>query len=161
MKSLLLILFISCSITYNSTAQNITSYKAEELMQRVSNEDTLYIVNFWATWCVPCVHELPEFAELEDKYKNAPVKILLVSLDFKETLPKIPLFIKRKRLTQEVVWLNETDANKFIPKIDDRWQGSIPATMIISSRHSYKAFYEGTVTAKQLSPLIDKQLMMQ
>lgn len=130
-------------------------------MQRVSNEDTLYVVNFWATWCAPCVQELPEFTALEEKYKSLPVKILLVSLDFKETAPKIPLFIKRKKLTPEVAWLNETNANKFIPKIDDRWQGSIPATLLISVRHSYKNFFEGVITAKQLSPLIDKQLMMQ
>ncbi len=161
MKQLLLILLIIFSISYRTHAQTITTYKAEELMQRVNNEDTLYVVNFWATWCAPCVQELPEFAALEEKYKSLPVKTLLVSLDFKETLPKIPLFIKRKKLTPEVAWLNETNANKFIPKIDDRWQGSIPATLIISSRHSYKNFFEGVITAKQLSLLIDKQLMMQ
>ena len=61
----------------------------------------------------------------------------------------------------EVVWLNETDANKFIPKIDERWQGSIPATLLISTRHSYKNFFEGVITAQQLSTLIDKQLVMQ
>lgn len=161
MKQLLLILLIIFSISYQTHAQTITPYKAEELMQRVSNEDTLYVVNFWATWCAPCVQELPEFAALEEKYKSLPVKILLVSLDFKETVPKIPLFIKRKKLTPEVAWLNETNANKFIPKIDDRWQGSIPATLLISVRHSYKSFFEGVITATQLSLLIDKQLMMQ
>jgi thiol-disulfide isomerase/thioredoxin len=161
MKQLLLITsfcLLACNLLQ---AQNITPYKAEGLMQRVSNEDTLYVVNFWATWCGPCVHELPEFAKLEEKYKGLPVKILLVSLDFKEAVPKIPLFIKRQKLMSEVVWLNETDANKFIPKIDDRWQGSIPATLIISTRHSYKNFFEGVITAKQLSTLIDKQLVMQ
>ncbi len=160
MKHLLPILFFFSSL-YTVKAQSIPSYKVDELMKRINNEDTLYIVNFWATWCVPCVKELPEFAKLEEKYKELPVKILLVSLDFKEELHKIPLFIQRRKLKSEVVWLNETDANRFIPIIDNRWQGSIPATLLVASRHSYKNFFEGTITASQLGLLIDKQLMMQ
>ncbi|RYE24784.1 MAG: redoxin domain-containing protein [Sphingobacteriales bacterium] len=161
MKRVLSILFLLVSAITYSRAQEIKAYKAETLMQRVNNNDTIYVVNFWATWCGPCVQELPEFAKLEDHYKGQPVKILLVSLDFKEAVPKIPLFIKRKKLTSEVAWLNETNANKFIPKIDDRWQGSIPATLIVSGKHNYKNFFEGTISAKQIGLLIDKQLAMQ
>src|SRR5690606_11749856 len=125
--------YLFAFLCYTSTiqAQDIKAYKVEDLTKRISAKDTVYVVNFWATWCGPCVRELPEFDKLKSQLEGKPVKILLVSLDFKdEYQKKIPKFIKKKKLEHEVVWLNETDANYFIPKIDDRWQGSIPATLI-------------------------------
>ena len=89
------------------------------------------------------------------------MKIVLVSVDFPNDYPKkVVNLIKKRKLTHEVGWLNETDANYFIPKIDNRWQGSIPATLILSNRNEYKNFFEGMVSAKQLQVLIDKQLAL-
>lgn len=152
---LILVLFASVA-----QAQHVDAYTAEKLMKRVaSNEDTLYVVNFWATWCGPCVKELPEFAELADKYNGYPVKVLLVSLDFKDDYPqKIQKFIHKKKLPHEVVWLNETNANEFIPKISNEWQGSIPATLLFYKKRDYKRFFEGIIKSRDLSVLIDKQL---
>lgn len=158
-KWMLLTAFIA--LTCTGFAQKIPAYNADALVQRISNPDTIYIVGFWATWCGPCVKELPEFDELHKSYAGKPVKVLLVSLDFKEdTDKKLPNFIKRKKLLPEVVWFNETDANSFIPKIDNTWQGSIPATMIVSKANEYQSFFEGNVTARQISLLVDKQLAL-
>lgn len=141
------------------SGQQIPSYKAESLMARTLNNDTLYVVNFWATWCGPCITELPEFDKLSAMYAGMPVKILLVSLDFKSDYPnKILKFISKKRLKHEVIWLNETDANQFIPKIDSEWQGSIPATLIVYQKRNYRLFFEGMITATRLKVLLDKQL---
>lgn len=144
----------------NIKAQDIAAYKAEDLMNRLAaEEDTFYVVNFWATWCGPCIKELPEFDEIAEKYKGYPVKVLLVSLDFKEDYPKkIEKFMNKKDLPHEVVWLNETNANEFIPKINDRWQGSIPATLLYFKKRNYKNFFEGVIKSSQLTTLIDKQL---
>lgn len=155
-------IFAVCIFTIYGNAQTIPAYKAETLAQRIKNTDTLYIVNFWATWCGPCVKELPEFEKLRKAYEGKPVKIILVSLDFKEEYEKrIPWFIKKKEIKHEVVWLNETNANTFIPKIEPTWQGSIPATLIINARNEYRNFYEGTISAERLQPLIDKQLALE
>ncbi|RYZ48834.1 MAG: hypothetical protein EOP49_17650 [Sphingobacteriales bacterium] len=70
----------------------------------------------------------------------------------------MPKFIKKKKLLPEVVWLSETNANKFIPVIEPSWQGSIPATLILYGKTSYRNFYEGEVTADQIGLLVDKQL---
>lgn len=143
-------------------AQDVRVYKADALMERVAaGNDTLYILNFWATWCVPCVKEMPEFNRLHQLYKDRPVKILLVSLDFKEAVPhKLIGFIKKRKILPEVVWLDETDANSFIPKIEESWEGSIPATLLLYSRQAYRKFFEGMVTAEQLRMLTDRQLAL-
>ena len=139
-------------------AQDINVYSAERLMERVGNEDTLYVINFWATWCGPCVKELPEFNRLNKQYAGKPVKVLMVSLDFKDAYPKkLASFIRKKKMQPEVVWLSETNANEFIPRIEPGWQGSIPATLLIYGKKQYRNFYEGSVTAKQLALMIDRQ----
>lgn len=155
MKHHLIIAFTFFVLT-NTYSQQIPSYNANDLIKRVNSSDTLYIINFWATWCVPCVQELPEFNKLEKRYTGNPVKVLLVSLDFKQDYPyKLANFIERKRITPEVVWLNETDPNDFIPKIESAWQGSIPATLIIDHAKKFKKFIEGTITAKEISNIAD------
>ena len=136
-------------------AQQIPQYTADDIIHRASSKDTLYIINFWATWCAPCVAELPEFNALQSRYQNSPVKVLLVSLDFKEDNTfKLARFIEKKKLTPEVVWLSETDPNIFIPKIDNSWEGSIPATVIVHPGKQFKKFIEGSITEREISKIV-------
>lgn len=93
--------------------------------------DTTYIINFWATWCKPCVEELPYFEDIHTKYADAPVKVILVSLDFKKQIEKKLLpFIQDRNLQPEVLALVDNDANTWIPKVEEEWDGAIPVTVI-------------------------------
>ena len=103
--------------------------------------DTTYIINFWATWCKPCVEELPYFEALTKKYKDSPIKIILVSLDFKKQLVKKLLpFIKKHELQSEILVLTDPDANTWVDKVDPKWSGAIPVTLIYKQQK--RAFYE-------------------
>jgi thiol-disulfide isomerase/thioredoxin len=156
MKNFLFILLIII-VPASVQAQDIKAFSADQVIHYTSSKDTLYIINFWATWCVPCVGELPEFDALKKRYEGMKVKVLMVSLDFKEDYPyKLSVFLKRKNLTPEVVWLSDTDPNVFIPKIDNSWQGSIPATVIVAPGKDFKQFIEGTITERQVSKIVDK-----
>ena len=106
-----------------------------------SKNDTTYVINFWATWCKPCVEELPYFIELYNNYQGEKVKLILVSLDFKKQIDKklIP-FIEKHNLQPEVVVLTDPDANSWIPKIADEWSGAIPATLVYNKNN--RSFYE-------------------
>jgi len=93
--------------------------------------DTTYIINFWATWCKPCVAELPYFLELEKKYKDQKYKFIFVSLDFpKQIEKKLVPFLEKNPLPGEVIVLDDSDSNNWIPKVDPKWSGAIPATIV-------------------------------
>ncbi|MEO1263265.1 MAG: TlpA disulfide reductase family protein [Bacteroidota bacterium] len=93
--------------------------------------DTTYVVNFWATWCQPCVAELPWFEQLIPAYANQPVKVLLVSMDFpKQIKSKLIPFVEKRKLEESVVALADMDYNEWIDKVSEEWDGAIPFTLI-------------------------------
>jgi thiol-disulfide isomerase/thioredoxin len=122
------------------------------LLNKVNPEKT-YIINFWATWCAPCIKELPYFQELHDTNKN--IEVILVSLDFPEKLETqlIP-FIKKKNLTPQVILLNDPNENQWIPAIDSTWSGALPATLIYNKEK--RAFYKQSFTKESLLKEVEK-----
>lgn len=147
-KNILLISLLFLSIVVKTqTVSHV--YKIDQLMNRVANPDTTYILNFWATWCKPCVQELPSFDSLEATIKKTPAKIILVCLDFKEELDKkvAPFLIKHK-IKIECVLLDEVNGNDFINKVDSKWTGAIPATLF--KKNSYKNLVEKKMHLSEL-----------
>ncbi|KAF2327933.1 MULTISPECIES: TlpA disulfide reductase family protein [Flavobacterium] len=142
------LLFLLFSIKgYN---QNVKLLNINQLNERIKNgKDSTYVVNFWATWCAPCIKELPHFEKLGAEHKSEKVAVLLVSLDFKSKLQSnvIP-FVKRKNLKNEVFLLNESNPQEFIDRIDPSWSGSIPATLFI--KNDKRKFVESEFTYEQL-----------
>lgn len=114
-------------------AQDFKSVKFSEVEEILNSEnDTTYIVNFWATWCGPCVEEIPYFEELTEKYKSDKFKIILISMDFESDVEKRLLpFLEKKNYKSEIWWLNEAKQNEFIGKVEEEWYGEIPLTLII------------------------------
>jgi thiol-disulfide isomerase/thioredoxin len=121
-------------------------------------DDGVHIVNFWATWCAPCVKELPLFQELQDRYPSQ-LKVTLVSLDFPDQIQeKLIPFIEKNKLTPQVVLLNDPMENEWIPKIHASWSGALPATLIISDED--RVFHEGSFTKEQLVMQVEKILKL-
>lgn len=146
------------SISSLSYSQNIKLIKVSELLKRVNNNsDTTYIVNFWATWCAPCVKELPSFDTIATTYPNDKIKILLVSLDFVDAIDtRLIPFIKKKQITHEIVVLDETNGNYFIPQISEKWSGVIPATWIINHNKKVNYFFERKIQFDFLKTKIEE-----
>ena len=101
------------------------------------DNDTTYVINFWATWCKPCVEELPYFEELTQAYKGQKVRVILVSLDFpRQFESKLAPFVGERQLQSTVIALADGRYNDWIDKVSTEWTGAIPATYIYKSDQS-------------------------
>lgn len=137
--------------------QNIEVIKFHELEKKYMNDsDTLYLVNYWATWCKPCVEELPDFIKLNTLLKDQKFKMILVSLDFPSQIDsRVIPFIRKNGIQAEVVVLDD-DANVWINKVNKDWDGDIPVTQIIQKRK--KEFYNSTLTYSDLIEITEIKL---
>jgi thiol-disulfide isomerase/thioredoxin len=134
----------------NLFAQQIDLITVDQLYSRInSGPDSTYIINFWATWCTPCVKELPDFEKLNEQYKTEKLKVLLVNMDYKSKLNNSVLpFIKKNGIKNEVFLLNESDPQVYINRIDTSWSGALPATLMVKERK--RKFFEKDFTYAEL-----------
>jgi thiol-disulfide isomerase/thioredoxin len=117
------------------------------------DSDTVFVINFWATWCGPCRRELPEFEKIHETYSNQKVRVLLVSLDFPSMLEKgLKAYLKSNLITARVVLLDEPDANAWIDKVDKTWTGSLPATLVYKGKN--KLFFEKELSYQDINSSI-------
>lgn len=117
------------------------------------SNDTIYIINFWATWCVPCRKELPEFEKIHKDFSGQKVKVILTSLDFPKQIENslIP-FLEKNNITADVILLNDPNSNVWIDKVDTSWSGSLPATLIYNS--SGRQFFEKELNYESIKNII-------
>ena len=142
--------------TYKVAETKVKSYDfntIEPFLKR--DNDTVYVVNFWATWCAPCVAELPVFEQLQSDHKDEKFKVVLISLDMaKDVESKLIPFIQNKKLKSKVIHLHDPDADSWIDKVDPKWSGAIPATLIYSG--SKRHFYEQSFSAATLNKALEE-----
>jgi len=124
------------------------------------NDNKLYVVNFWATWCKPCVEELPGFMEVNNQFKQKKeFKMILVSLDRASELDtKVKPFIAKNNIEAEVYLLDDNKRmNEWIPAIDKNWSGAIPATVFY--RNGQKLYFiEDKLNKNELIKIIKQHL---
>ena len=134
----------------------VIDYYGLEPLLHLEDEKT-YVINFWATWCAPCVKELPYFEKLNKEYSDKNVEVILISLDFpKKYDSALKPFIKKHDLKSEVYAFDDTDSNYWIPQVYSEWSGAIPATLIYNNKH--REFYEKSFEYEELENEVIKFL---
>lgn len=156
MKKMLL-LFCLVSVTSLINAQQIRKVKIDELVKYMDTATVPLVVNFWATWCKPCIHEIPWFEKGVAAVKDKNVRLLLVSVDLPGDYPKyIANFAKDKGYTSTILWLDETNADVFCPKIDKSWNGNIPVTVMVNNAKKYRQFYSEQIPEARFTQELQK-----
>ena len=145
-------LFLALSFSASCYSQAIV--KLPELQEMMNEGQKVKVINFWSTWCAPCIKEMPFLERLNRDNKD--VKVLLVSLDFDldHDQSKITTFVQRKKLNSEVVILDEPDPNTWIPKIDKGWSGALPATLIMNPTTGKRKLIQGELKNDDLEKSI-------
>jgi len=151
------LLFLVCLVLLScqpAQTQRLEVVKFEALQDLISRDsERIEVINFWATWCKPCIKELPYFQELHDERKE--VNVTLVSLDFVEHFEeKVIPFVKKRSLTPDILLLDEIDYNSWIDKVDPGWSGAIPATLVINHQTGKRKFVESELRKDEIEAIV-------
>ena len=148
-----LFVFFSCS---DKTKDSIEVVDFDSFYSKIDlSSDNTYVINFWATWCSPCVKELPYFESVNREYSEKNVKVILVSLDFPSQIEsKLMPYLKKNKIKSNVILLDDSKMNKWVPRVSEKWDGGIPATLIVNS--SNYNFYPNPFEKEELVSEIQK-----
>ena len=145
--------------TVAGKAQSIPSWKVADLQQYMKKATKPVIINVWATYCQPCVQEIPYFQSTLKAEADGKVDLLLLSLDLGTFYPdKIEAFAKTHHFYAPIVWLNETDADVFGPTLDSTWTGAMPCSIFYNPSTGYRKFYAGQLSPNQFKDALKSLL---
>jgi thiol-disulfide isomerase/thioredoxin len=135
--------------------QDIRAVKITDIEKIISESRRPLVINFWATWCRPCIEEIPWFQQVIKGFEKDSVQLILVSVDYKEEYPAgIQATAAKRGFTAPIFWLNETNADYFCPKVDPHWSGAVPATLIINNKTGSRLFFEEQLGKEKLKEQI-------
>jgi len=141
-------------VAYSQNANDVIKISFNDLEKEIlEKSDKIKIINFWATWCKPCIAEMPSFDEVGTA-DSENIKLYFVSLDFPEDLTKVINFQQKKKFNSQIILLADTNYDFFMPKISKEWTGAIPATLFVD-KDGNKYFYEKPFTKKELSEVVN------
>lgn len=154
MTRFIAILLFACS-TAAIAQDQAKIVKLPELQELISSKgDKIKVINFWATWCAPCVKEMPLFEKLGQERQDVQVTLVSMDLDLDPDPAKVYKFVTRKKLQSQVVILDEKNPNSYIELIDKSWSGALPATIVVNSRTGQRKFVEKELHEGDLEKLI-------
>lgn len=146
--------FLLCLLfpLYPLRAQQVEVLTFPELRERLeTGGDTLTVVNFWATWCKPCVEELPGFLAVEDSLRQLPLRFLFLSFDFLREKDRALLdFINTRNIRSRILLFRSQGDNGWMEEVSPQWQGAIPATWFYRASDHLSRFHEGALQKDEL-----------
>jgi thiol-disulfide isomerase/thioredoxin len=141
------------SIIENNEVKLLAFSELEKII--VSEKKRVLVINFWATWCGPCIKELPDILSFAKENKGV-TRLILVSFDFPNEIQKVKDFVKKRKLDVEVILIKDTDQNAFINIVSKNWEGTIPATWLINNKNQKKQFIEKPVNTVELTSILQE-----
>lgn len=152
-------LLISCQQNTGSqyNIDLIDSKVFNEILE--DNEGKVIVVNVWATWCVPCVEEMPDLVKLSDSYESGNVKVIGISIDYPEEIQsKILPFIKKNKINFPVYVNNFKNDEALINFLNKDWSGAIPVTFVYDKTGVQKEILLGKHSFDNFKSAVEKYL---
>lgn len=157
LSRLLFVLFLIVLPGFSDKNLSKTEFKIisfEEFESLAAEEsDKLRVFNFWATWCAPCIREMPYFEEANND--NADVELYFISMDDARRPERVTSFIEKRKIQSPVYLLDDVDFNSWIDKVNPDWTGAIPATLFVQADGT-RHFHEGAMEEPELLALINQ-----
>jgi len=149
------LLFVLGMLALNLQSQQLGTIDKDGISELLKlRNDTTYVLNFWASWCSPCVAEIAYFEEAHRSYSEQALAVVLINLDFPNQIEaRVLPFIKEKDLTARIYTMTDLDYNNWIPLVNSEWSGTIPATLIFNKHE--EIFFEGEISKEDLFSEID------
>jgi thiol-disulfide isomerase/thioredoxin len=157
LRGMRIILFLSILFSGFTAVAQPKLVKLAELQKMMNDpSDQVKVINFWATWCGPCIKELPMFERVNRERKDVAVMQVSMDMDLDPNPEKVNKFVARKKLTSAVLILDEANPNSYIDKIATEWSGGLPATLVINTKNGKRKFVERELNEGELEKLIEE-----
>ncbi len=134
------------------TSDLVTLDGLQQLIQ--AEKEKIQVLNFWATWCGPCIKELPLLEKLQADFKEVRVRLVSMDMDLDPDPDKVRKFVLRKKIHSEVLILNEKNPGQWIDRLDKNWSGALPATLVVNNKNGKRKFVERELHEGELEKLI-------
>ncbi|MBX3102422.1 MAG: TlpA family protein disulfide reductase [Bacteroidetes bacterium] len=156
MTSVQAFFLLLCSLPFSLMAQSVEKKLYADIAAELHTpSDKIRVINLWATWCRPCVKELPVFEEFRQKYEGR-AEVILVSLDFPaDQDARLPAFVQAKGLQSRILAVQDTDPNQWLNLVNADWSGAIPATYIVGKDGRIVYFHNGETTLEALEKVVE------
>ena len=138
---------VGCSVKWAGKADSVKAYMerlaaepvsvvpadAEALKGLRKNESGKFrLINFWATWCAPCVAEFHEFVAINRMYRHRDFEVVTIAVNRPEEEKEVLAFLKKQQASCKNYLFASTDREKLIDAFDPEWQGAVPYTVLLA-----------------------------
>ncbi|MCX6615928.1 MAG: redoxin family protein [Acidobacteria bacterium] len=162
-----------CSIKWAGKAESVKQYMAKLAAEPVSVEmadaaalaalrkndsDKLRLVNFWATWCGPCITEFPELVTINRMYRQRAFEMVTVAAQFPDEKKEVLGFLTKQQASSRNLMFADTDKYKLMEAFDKDWNAALPYTVLIGPGGQYLYKVQGSLDPLELKRTIVKAL---
>lgn len=139
------------------TIEDIDLEGVSALVKNKSGE-SLRLINFWATWCGPCVIEFPEFVDINRMYRDRDFEFISVSADKMNRKEKALSFLQKKEASSKNYIFSGNSIYDLIEVVDPEWQGALPYTLLVNKKGEVVYKTDGTIDPRLVKKKIVDQL---